>query len=354
MDNNQLAAGLRTSSAWTEISGGSITDTDTWHLAVLNWDGATMSLWLDGIQVASTSFSATLGGNNYATYWGCDWNGTSGYFDGDMDDGFIFSRALTQTEIAGLYAGTLGAIAPSIDPRQAVVAEAFYALGTPQGNACNHSTITDNIDSSIQDCVGSWNYLYLTDQTYPGSSAMSTLVPLYGTNASLWAVLSDGSAYYDAQYDTGIPPSFYTGLEDYAYYGNVGRGGECRFFANFVYYRALALLGTPPTGAFPAYGKMWPDGDAGIETDLKQAVPGDILTTKTPYHTAIVVGVVTDGSGTVTALNLIDSNWLPEDGNSGREMIEMHRLPLSFLADLLESHNIQFGIWKGAYTDLGN
>jgi hypothetical protein len=204
--------------------------------------------------------------------------------------------------------------------RRAVVLEAFYALRPSHDGSCD-KTINGN-------CVSNWNFL---NSDYSAYAALKTS---YGCNSSDWALGGDGS---------GCVPyvplvSFYSNPAAYGYgtasgsYGNIGRGGQCRFFANLVANRSLSF-----GGAFPTYATMWQN----VETDLTKAVEGDIITTNPSvfYHTAIVVEIKRTGS-TVTGLDLIDANWLTDDGSSNREVVGRHLLTLPQPAG-------KWGLWKG-------
>lgn len=229
----------------------------------------------------------------------------------------------------------------SNDPRQEVVLMAYYALRQSHDGGCNQ-TVPDNGNPNIQDCVSSWNFL--NDPNQP-SGSFSTVLGWYNqlsgyTQTSRTCLASDWMTNTEYQTwhssnpnDTCVQkftPSLYSDVADYGYstaggnYGSIGRGGQCRFFANLIYYRSLASLGTPPTSAF---SNMWNS----VQTNLLQAKPGDILITdpaqqSTIVHTAVVISVSTDGSGHAV-LTVIDSNWLTDiTGTHDREIIGMHTI----------------------------
>lgn len=208
----------------------------------------------------------------------------------------------------------------SSNNRRAVVLEAFYALRPSHDGSCD-KTISGN-------CVSNWNFL---NSDY---GAYLALKNAYYCNSSNWALSGDGSGCYPY---TPLA-SFYSNPASYGYgafsgnFGSVGRGGQCRFFANLVANRSLSY-----SGAFPPYASMWNN----VETDLTKAVEGDILTTAPgfPFHTAIVVEIKRSGS-VVTGLDLIDANWLTDNGTSNREVIGRHLISLPQPAG-------KWGLWKG-------
>ena len=200
--------------------------------------------------------------------------------------------------------------------RRAVVLETFYALRPSYDGGCD-KTIGGN-------CVSSWNYL---NNDY---SAYNIVKSWYGCSfASLWKVSGDGCG-------SGWPASFFNNVAAYGYgtfggwYGSVGRGGQCKYFANLILYRS----GSHPY-QLPTYATMWDYGN-GVERNFALAVPGDILTSNPAFapHTAIVVEIKPNG------LDVIDANFV-SDAGSNREVIGRH---LMLFTDL---DGDAFGIWKG-------
>ena len=78
--------------------GGSITS--GWHLATATFDGTTGTLYVDGVVVASDTFTAPSI-TNLPLYIGASYAGGSGW-KGSIDDVRLYSRALTSAEVAGL------------------------------------------------------------------------------------------------------------------------------------------------------------------------------------------------------------------------------------------------------------
>jgi hypothetical protein len=207
--------------------------------------------------------------------------------------------------------------------RRAVVLEAFYALRPSHDGSCDKFT-------SDGKCLSNWNYLAndLNAYNYMKSAYSS------GCFASDWAVPGDPCP----NFISGPMASFYSNVGSYGYgtfggpYGNIGHGGQCRFFANLLVYRSGSYMLT-----FPSYAAMW----GNVETNLTKAVEGDILTSYPPYHTAIVVEIKRTGS-TVTGLDVIDSNWIPDISGGNREVIGRHVISVT-----AQPPGGTWGIWKG-------
>ena len=230
----------------------------------------------------------------------------------------------------------------SSNTRRAVVLEAFYALRTAHDGGCN-AYVNGN-------CISTWNFL--NDPNQWPSNAYGTVKGWYSCNASVWAIpaidgCSNGSGL-------ASPPSFYSNVASFGlstaggYYGNVGRGAECTFFANLVLYRAGAI-----GYSFPSLSQM----AGNVDSNLQDAVEGDIVQAygdgTYPNHVAIVVQIYRNGSQ-IVALDLIDSNYISDTTQPPaypREMIARHAFctvnsgqGCPFSAGNIQGH---FHIWKG-------
>lgn len=207
--------------------------------------------------------------------------------------------------------------------RRAVVLEAFYALRPSHDGGCD-KTINGN-------CVSNWNYLN------NDPSAYGVVKGWYGCYSSVWTTSGDGSGCANNNY----PISFYNNPASYGYgtfggsYGNIGRGGQCKYFANLILYRSGSDQGT-----FPTYSNMW----ANTETDMTKAKEGDVILTYNngiTNHVAIVVEIKKDGNGQVTGLDVIDANFVSDiSGTMNREVIGRHLFSISYL-------NQYYRIYKG-------
>ncbi len=221
--------------------------------------------------------------------------------------------------------------------RRAVVLEAFYALRPSHDGSCD-KTINGN-------CVSSWNYLA------NDSAAYKTVNGWYRCDSSLWAVPDDkkkdnGCISSDLDYryvNFSSPVSFYSKIESYGYgafggsYGAVGRGGECKFFANLILDRSGADVRRLPPYQVSNPSPKNPDMLSNSSTDWSKVKEGDVIFSLLP-HTAIVVEVKKD-KGNVTGVDVIDSNYISDSGAGSREVIGRHQLGVGTLQS--------YRIWKG-------
>ncbi|MFA5030022.1 MAG: hypothetical protein WC495_00325 [Patescibacteria group bacterium] len=176
----------------------------------------------------------------------------------------------------------------SNDTRTAVWLEALYALCGSDfkvGRAINGMAAGDN------------NYC-ATDL-----NAYNYIKSHYGTAyASVWSL-------------------YFSNINSYAFYGGFGRGGQCRGFANLIWYRGTNwhnMLYSYQTFiddyAKPANQRRW-------TKPYNQARRGDIIQYRTG-HTAVVEAILggTEGSS-VYSVDVIDANWV---GGDGQEIIGRH------------------------------
>ena len=201
----------------------------------------------------------------------------------------------------------------SSNTRRAVVLEAFYALRPSADGSCDHA-ISGN-------CVSSWNYL-INDY-----SAYQKLMSWYGCKfASVWEKKQDCGV------ESGRPYSYYSDPYNYGIASNIGRGGQCLHFANLILYRSGAH-----TKSFNSLYSSSQTINLDSQSNLKSVKEGDVIFKKGD-HTAIVVEIKKNKNGTVTGLDVIDSNYV---GGKGSEIIGRH---LFSSADLANGYKV----WTGS------
>lgn len=78
-----------------------------WHYAVGTYDGSTVRLYIDGIQVATKSTSASPDNSgSQPVRVGANSRELGNFFNGNADEIRVWNRALTSQEVANAYAGT--------------------------------------------------------------------------------------------------------------------------------------------------------------------------------------------------------------------------------------------------------
>lgn len=193
----------------------------------------------------------------------------------------------------------------AVNPRYAVVLEAFYALNSAHTGSSGKSVTSGGGTWTASD----WNYLA------NDSAAYSTMAGRYTTNTT---VLYD---YRTAPTSWGLTGSGY------------GRGGQCKFFANLLLYRS----GTD-TATFPTYAS-WSKAKS-----ARCAQKGDVIFRTSgggTGHTAVVVEILSGSSSacSVSSVDVVDSNML------GDERILRHILNTSgsYLGEDLDNYYVHTG-----------
>lgn len=112
--------------ATTDIRDGA------WHHLVGRYNGTAATIWVDGVQEGTVAAaSVTMSSTAHAFEVGGTCNGSNYWWTGGIDDVRVYSRALSDTEIAALYATRSTAAAPAgfmiYDMRSAAM---IYCNGT--------------------------------------------------------------------------------------------------------------------------------------------------------------------------------------------------------------------------------
>ncbi len=225
--------------------------------------------------------------------------------------GILLALAIT-IALAGTIVSAEARMAPQgvQYDRQAIVNEAYYAV-TGSQYYCPYvgSGYNDNL-------IGYYNYLLSDVGAY-----WHTREGQWRIRYPDWAVSSNNDNNLRQMLLSGNLPSY--GLAE-----GMGRGGQCKYFANLVLYRA-EVEGADPMTTY-----------TGLQSQSRSsayAKPGDVLF-KQNYHTAIVVRVLEGdpNAGTVTAVQVVDSNWVIREDD---EIIGIHNYYGSQLAE--------YRVWTG-------
>lgn len=197
--------------------------------------------------------------------------------------------------------------------RVAAVLECWYALDQNLG-------VTDHQIWGWQ--VSNWNYL--ASDPYAHYTVKNSVQ--YGCRyASVWKKFGD-----QCNVDSGRQYSFFNDVMRYGLnpngfsIGDIGRGGQCKFFADLILYRSDStdrLDGG--THTLPSYASMH-NNSASLSDNLK---PGDVIFIPST-HVGIVTFVNRDSGGHALGAYMADSNWT---GGAGHEIIGEHYFSFSSL-----------------------
>lgn len=177
---------------------------NNWHNITCLGSSSSLTIYIDGVNVASTSVSAGSYGSSsdhFSIGAGAVDGGTQGPFSGYIDDVRVYDRALTPQEMNGLGSGQAGPGGPEVPT---------VAIGAPAHSSTIRSwdPVVNWGDSDV--CEYSWNNSSWTaiDCAEGGSDIPA---PTQGSNRSLYvrASYTDGNEYGLAtsqfNYDTTAP-----------------------------------------------------------------------------------------------------------------------------------------------------
>jgi hypothetical protein len=85
----------------TQAPAGAVVAGQTYHV-VGTFDGATQRLYVNGVQVATASFTGGPSVNTRPVVLG-SWDAGSEFFAGSLDDVAVYAKALTATQIANHF-----------------------------------------------------------------------------------------------------------------------------------------------------------------------------------------------------------------------------------------------------------
>jgi hypothetical protein len=107
MDGNEkLVAGFETSGGADHfLTSSSTYNDDSWHYAVVTYDGSTLRLYIDGTQIASKSTLSAKpdSSGTYPLRLGANSRGTNNYFTGEIDEVRIWNRAMSSTDVSNQF-----------------------------------------------------------------------------------------------------------------------------------------------------------------------------------------------------------------------------------------------------------
>ncbi len=134
---------------------------NTWSYVVASYDGATMRLFVNGVQIGSRATTAPLSSVSAPTTIGAGAGGRSGFFDGDLADVAIYSQAIARAHVAARYAdatrppcaGIAGAEASTYTPTLADLGQTLSATSTSTG-ASHSASASAHTEGPVDDGHG--------------------------------------------------------------------------------------------------------------------------------------------------------------------------------------------------------
>jgi phosphatidylserine/phosphatidylglycerophosphate/cardiolipin synthase-like enzyme len=103
--NEKLVGGFETSSGndWFVTSPNTYND-GAWHYVVVTFDGSTVRMYVEGIQVGSKSTGSTPDSSGTQPFRiGVNSRGVNNYFTGEIDETRVWSRAVSSTEVSSQF-----------------------------------------------------------------------------------------------------------------------------------------------------------------------------------------------------------------------------------------------------------
>lgn len=103
-DNNSFVAGFYNGS-WREAVSPSTITAGQWYFLAATYDGTTVRLYVDGVEVATHSYSGTLptGGSGWMIGKRHDTTGSNHHWDGMIESVGVYNRTLSPADIRDLY-----------------------------------------------------------------------------------------------------------------------------------------------------------------------------------------------------------------------------------------------------------
>jgi hypothetical protein len=195
---------------------------DVWSQVVASYDGSTMRLFVDGVQVGSRATTAPLGAVANPVAIGAGAGGSSGFFAGDLADVATYPDAIARAHVAARYAdGThapctaiSGADGASYTPTLADLGETLSATVTAK-SAAHSASVTGQSEGPVDDGHGDVVAASI-DGLSEGETVSGTLVvnaTTYGLPAARIEFDVDGQYRYAKPAEVPYQYTWYTRAE---------------------------------------------------------------------------------------------------------------------------------------------
>ena len=258
-------------------------ETDVWYHTAMTYDNSTIRLYVNGSEVASTSFPEGQGGpvdidNSVDVAVGANPNG-SNYFDGKIDDVIVAQRVYTAAELLAI--ADQGALGSSNPP---VANPDTYSVNAEQ-------QLTTSTDNGV-----------LANDTDAEEDPLTAILVTDVTNGML-ALAADGSFTY-------TPDSGFTGEDSFTYVANDGAEDSVAATVTLT----VDTVTTAPTAVADAYST---DVDTPLVIDSATGVLANDTDAEADPLTAILDADVTDGTLALAADGSF--TYTPDSGFTGED-----------------------------------
>jgi len=106
--------GATLNGATRDLSGPTASPVNSWTHVAVTYDGATLRLYVNGVQEGTPQTIVTLPAGNTAWYIGSNSFSSYTYFDGRIDEVAIWHTAFDAATVAAVTAGTLRPVDPAL------------------------------------------------------------------------------------------------------------------------------------------------------------------------------------------------------------------------------------------------
>jgi hypothetical protein len=164
----------------TVVTASSGIGTGTWHFIAVTQDASNnWAMYVDGISINSGTTVSMLTQSQPASL-GAYSAGPSRFFDGAIDDAALYSRALSQGEVTGLYNGGAGKNYSSLTSSDKVGLVSFWLLNEATGatRADSHGSNNLSDHNSVAQVTG-----IVEDSLFPGEDEER---PVLQTQSRRW------------------------------------------------------------------------------------------------------------------------------------------------------------------------
>lgn len=140
-------------SGWNQLSGGAVA-LNTWTHLTGTYDGTTMRFYVNGTLASSANVSVTLNDSSPLRIGAGASEGTgSFFFPGSVDDVRVYPRALSATEISGIYQGNAPAANPTPEYGGNVFSTSTTLSWTGPSTATSHNVYLGTSYSAVRDAT---------------------------------------------------------------------------------------------------------------------------------------------------------------------------------------------------------